>query len=932
MRRVDPDDRKRLDDLVAAQQQLRREMERLDSCLVELTNRLNTGAATASEEQICVSMPALPTCESTTPPLSLNVTETDGSHPAAPQPASPPPPTTSKGDALELQLGTVWLVRLSVVILLTGLVFLGNYAYHNFIGKLGPAGRLALLYVAGGGLCAIGAWIERGRESLRNYSRVLMGGGVAAVYYATYAAYFVSRLQVIHSPVLAGALLLALAIAIAGLADRKRSETLASCAILLSFYTGTVNPIAEFTLFSNLLLTAMAVLFMARRQWTALSSLSLAAAYVSFGFWRYFHTGCLPWMFAQEGRFWPGILVLTGYWGLFTTGLFLCEKFPPGRRLAFLSANNGAYFALATTLIRGAWPLDYWMFPCGLGAACMALAWPAQRRLRDDPLVDGAYLAQGLILLTLGLVIKLTGYQLALMLALEGAVLLTCCRQRHAWFYKAGAMTVSVTAFLVGVFRITEHSWLALPLGGVLALLFLYDARWSKQLDESNSPGKPDDEFRPFVAVFVAMALVCGGLVIHFGVAPEWRFPLLAVVTVFCLHSIRLHGMLELAILAQGYLWWAGDSWMSHALNSPPVLPWWNPAMLVAATLSVVHWWHGQPPSRQRLGFLGQAVGSLGMVVLLYHWLGEAVAPGRLLVALPVVAMLLLGYGVFTRTLALRLASQLFVILCAIAFFRTYIEDRPPSAAVAAIAFTAILLNGMVVQWTFENSIWPDGSPALEPGGVPLLEGYRFLALAMYITWAWEYVPDRWHFAFFVFSALGLFAAGLWSHRPWRVLRCATLLLLALWVFWFEDSNQVSWPNTIAVVVLLWAFHAVKRPALNWRGLHAPWRDFIAYAILATLWQLVTRWVRIGGHDFYTTVAWSLLAAAVLGSGFLFHERSHRRAGMLLLALAVGRILLIDVWALETGYRIASFLVLGLVLSLLGFLYNRYADRVRNLQ
>jgi uncharacterized membrane protein len=39
----------------------------------------------------------------------------------------------------------------------------------------------------------------------------------------------------------------------------------------------------------------------------------------------------------------------------------------------------------------------------------------------------------------------------------------------------------------------------------------------------------------------------------------------------------------------------------------------------------------------------------------------------------------------------------------------------------------------------------------------------------------------------------------------------------------------------------------------------------------------------------------------------------------------------VDVWRLETLHRILSFLVLGIVLLVLGFVYNKYADRIRRL-
>jgi len=40
-------------------------------------------------------------------------------------------------------------------------------------------------------------------------------------------------------------------------------------------------------------------------------------------------------------------------------------------------------------------------------------------------------------------------------------------------------------------------------------------------------------------------------------------------------------------------------------------------------------------------------------------------------------------------------------------------------------------------------------------------------------------------------------------------------------------------------------------------------------------------------------------------------------------------LLVVDVWQLETIYRILSFLVLGVILVAIGFLYNRFADALR---
>jgi len=45
--------------------------------------------------------------------------------------------------------------------------------------------------------------------------------------------------------------------------------------------------------------------------------------------------------------------------------------------------------------------------------------------------------------------------------------------------------------------------------------------------------------------------------------------------------------------------------------------------------------------------------------------------------------------------------------------------------------------------------------------------------------------------------------------------------------------------------------------------------------------------------------------------------------------LALAKIVLLDVWGLELVYRVISFMVLGAVLLVIGFLYTRYQDKIR---
>src|SRR5438034_207969 len=105
---------------------------------------------------------------------------------------------------MEMMVGRFWLVRIGIVTLPTGFVFLGNYACKSWIATLGPGGKLALLTLAAMVLGGAALYLYRKHEGLRNYARVLGAGAGALGYYCAYAAHFVEHLRVITSPTAGG--------------------------------------------------------------------------------------------------------------------------------------------------------------------------------------------------------------------------------------------------------------------------------------------------------------------------------------------------------------------------------------------------------------------------------------------------------------------------------------------------------------------------------------------------------------------------------------------------------------------------------------------------------------------------------------------------------------------------------------------------------
>ena len=104
-------------------------------------------------------------------------------------------------------------------------------------------------------------------------------------------------------------------------------------------------------------------------------------------------------------------------------------------------------------------------------------------------------------------------------------------------------------------------------------------------------------------------------------------------------------------------------------------------------------------------------------------------------------------------------------------------------------------------------------------------------------------------------------------------------------------------------------------------------------AILAgglSLWLFLSRWVvQAAGGKFFLTVSWAVLALLVFAVGFALRERVYRWLGLAVLAGALGRVVLLDVWQLALVYRVVAFMALGIVLIVLGYIYNRWQDKIR---
>lgn len=72
-----------------------------------------------------------------------------------------------------------------------------------------------------------------------------------------------------------------------------------------------------------------------------------------------------------------------------------------------------------------------------------------------------------------------------------------------------------------------------------------------------------------------------------------------------------------------------------------------------------------------------------------------------------------------------------------------------------------------------------------------------------------------------------------------------------------------------------------------------------------------------------TTLAWGIAASGLLLLGFSVRERWYRFAGLGVLALTLGRLMLVDLSGLPPDQRILTFLLLGVMLLAVSYIYTR---------
>jgi hypothetical protein len=181
--------------------------------------------------------------------------------------------------------------------------------------------------------------------------------------------------------------------------------------------------------------------------------------------------------------------------------------------------------------------------------------------------------------------------------------------------------------------------------------------------------------------------------------------------------------------------------------------------------------------------------------------------------------------------------------------------------------------------------------------------------------------------------ALGLLVFG----RRWNNvdLRWQSYILAAL-AFWRSWTTNFYAPESFAgvsgriltgafVIACFYAAQLLIPQKSEQAGMERHARTF--YSLLAATLLAVLLFYEVSGS--VLTVAWGVEGVALLVAGFPLNDRAQRLTGMFLFLVCILKLFVYDLRYLETMYRILSFIVLGLMLVGVSWIYTRFRDRIQ---
>jgi uncharacterized membrane protein len=384
-------------------------------------------------------------------------------------PSSPAEPLPVEQQAAEIRFGQKWLLIVGVAMTVLGIGFFLKYAFdQNWVG---PAGRIALAYLAAGAFLGGGEWFRHQRAT--TFGLYLIGGGIATLYLTTFAAF---HLYGLLSQVAAFGFMVLVTVLAGTLALFYDAKWLAVLGLIGGFLTPVIlstGQAQQVVLMSYMALLNGGILAIAtRKRWALLNTLGFVLTWLLFAAWysRYY----------SDARFWVTTFFLQLFFLIYAVVPFVYYfAHASHERLTGLSltvCNAFIAFGFSFAMIRVHTSLQaVSVVALAYAGLFLAMASCLHQRYSENLEPFVLLLAKGLLFLIITVPILFSGHWITVFWAVQALVLLwAALHVRNRWLCR-GAMVLLLLA--VGKFVLHDYAAIFRLQSGGLWFWELYYAR-----------------------------------------------------------------------------------------------------------------------------------------------------------------------------------------------------------------------------------------------------------------------------------------------------------------------------------------------------------------------------------------------------------------------------------------------------------------------
>ncbi len=818
---------------------------------------------------------------------------------------------------LESTIGGSWFNWIGIMAVTFGMAFFLKYAFDK--QWIGPAGRVTLSALVGFGLLALG---ERLRRRLSSYAYVLSGGGILILYLSVFAAYnfyqlisqptaFVLMAAVTTTAVLLSVRLDALPVALLGLVGGFLTPLLLS--------TGVDNAVGLFTYIALLDAGVLAVAYFKR--WRSLDFASFAGTVMMTLGWAF--------KFYEPGKVWTAIFFLSVFFVLYSLLAIFHNVLPrrPTRwfDVSLAMANASFYFCVSYAMLDDAGfdhsaPATHALLVSIYFTALFFTAWRLSPR---DLLLKYSYVAAASTFLTIAVGIQMELHWVTIAWAVE-ALMLTWVGMRSG---EKAARHAGLAVFCIALGHWVFRDMLAVNYSADLSFLPLLNRRAlsaaalvgaiaaaSKLYSRANWEGKLEVE-RATVKTFfaltgntLALTLLTLDVNDYFvmraahsssdlrsQIENSRQFSISALWTIYAAVIVGV-GLVRRSMLLR----WGGLGLLLAAISKVLVL---DSVFYDAA-------WH-LPLLNQTFISYVLLVAACAFAAWLYRRTAEvddrveeeqrSLLPILLgtanVLALAALSLEVVGY--YDRAIAA-------LVLITLGFDDIIRHFQESKLSMLAVVWTIYALYAFMVGLGRKNR-------ALRLGGLLLLGLTTLLVLA-----SLSYYNAPWHTLIFN-RTMGVFAVFITA--LWLVVRAYRRSSEV-----FEEAAAAH--HTAIVVANVLAIIALSAQAAGYYEARIAEEVGRSGAVEVFTDGTTTLQNLELAKQLSLSVIWAVYASGLLAVGHFRRLRLLRGMGLGLLSLTVLKVFLWDLSSLDRVYRIISFIMLGAILLVVSYFYQRSQQTV----